>query len=133
MKQNLYVEFHNALMGFSGRLNEQTILSIAEQSGLNVDQLKQDMTDPQIKPPLIAICNSRASLGRQRHPTTLSLAMKLCAERLISINSSNRLPQREARRSKGLFAFYIKPTDWMSPAPAAAHRYKTDLTQLANY
>jgi len=49
MKQDLYMELHNALMGFNGRLNEQTILSIAEQSGINVDQLKRDMTDPKIQ------------------------------------------------------------------------------------
>ncbi|MEE4378589.1 MAG: DsbA family protein [Candidatus Competibacteraceae bacterium] len=48
-QQNLYMAFHNALMEFNGRLNEQAILSIAEQSGLNVDQLKQDMTDPKIQ------------------------------------------------------------------------------------
>ncbi|NJN45360.1 MAG: DsbA family protein [Candidatus Competibacteraceae bacterium] len=49
IKQNLYMEFHNALMSMNGRLNESVILSIAGQSGLNVDQLKQDMADPQIQ------------------------------------------------------------------------------------
>jgi protein-disulfide isomerase len=49
MKQNRYMELHNALMRFNGRLGEQQVLSIAEQSGLNVDQLKQDMADPQIQ------------------------------------------------------------------------------------
>lgn len=48
-KQNKYLEFHNALMKHSGALNATKIQEIAKSVGLNVEQLKKDMTDPAVK------------------------------------------------------------------------------------
>lgn len=48
-KQNKYLEFHNALMKHSGALNASKIQEIAKSVGLNVEQLKKDMTDPAVK------------------------------------------------------------------------------------
>lgn len=42
-KQGKYFEFHDNMLKSKGRLNENLILSIAKQSGLDVDQLKKDM------------------------------------------------------------------------------------------
>ncbi|RIA55473.1 DsbA family protein [Dichotomicrobium thermohalophilum] len=48
-KQGKYVEFHDALMSLSQRIeNEETIFKVAEEVGLDVDQLKTDMQDPEI-------------------------------------------------------------------------------------
>lgn len=46
--QGLYMEFHEALMNHKGRLDDATILSIADSVGLDVDQLKVDMEAPEI-------------------------------------------------------------------------------------
>ncbi len=49
IKQNKYVEFHNALFKLDGSLNENKITEAAKSVGLNVDQLKTDMNAPAIK------------------------------------------------------------------------------------
>jgi protein-disulfide isomerase len=48
-RQGRYVEFHHALMDANGRVDETSVLSIAEKVGLDVDRLKQDMQDPAIQ------------------------------------------------------------------------------------
>ena len=47
-KQGLYKEFHLALMGNRGRLNERLVMRHAERVGLDVDQLRQDMEAPEV-------------------------------------------------------------------------------------
>ncbi|WP_258600332.1 DsbA family protein [Mesorhizobium sp. AR10] len=47
-KQGKYEPFHHALMAARGRLSEFSILTIARQVGLDVEQLKRDMDDPAI-------------------------------------------------------------------------------------
>ncbi|WP_159587652.1 DsbA family protein [Chelativorans xinjiangense] len=47
-KQGKYEAFHNALMGFPGRVSESSTLTIAGDIGLDVEQLKRDMGDPAI-------------------------------------------------------------------------------------
>lgn len=47
-KQDLYMEFHTALMEFQGRLNDDVIFGKAEEVGLDIERLKADMEDPQI-------------------------------------------------------------------------------------
>ncbi|NGO53002.1 DsbA family protein [Allomesorhizobium camelthorni] len=47
-KQGKYEAFHLALMGSRGRLSESSILTIAGQVGIEVEQLKRDMDDPAI-------------------------------------------------------------------------------------
>lgn len=47
-KQDLYMEFHTALMEFQGRLSDDVIFAKADEVGLDIDQLKSDMDDPRI-------------------------------------------------------------------------------------
>lgn len=48
-KQNLYSEFHLSLMKIKGRVNEKTIFTNAEKIGLNINKMKIDMNDTEIK------------------------------------------------------------------------------------
>ncbi|MCT9000273.1 DsbA family protein [Chelativorans intermedius] len=48
LKQGKYDAFHHALMGFPGRIGENSTLTIAGDVGLDVEQLKRDMQDPAI-------------------------------------------------------------------------------------
>ncbi len=43
-KQDKYMAMHAALMNHKGRLSEDVVLSLAKENGLDVDQLKKDMT-----------------------------------------------------------------------------------------
>lgn len=45
----LYLEFNDALMTHGGPLNETTILKIAERVGLDVDELSEQMDDPELQ------------------------------------------------------------------------------------
>ncbi len=47
-KQGKYEEFHWALMGFKGRINEDSTMKVAQEVGLDVDQLKTDMDAPEV-------------------------------------------------------------------------------------
>lgn len=47
-EQGLYREFHNALMTSGKRLEKAQVLAIAEEVGLDVQQLQADMNDPAI-------------------------------------------------------------------------------------
>lgn len=46
--QGLYEEFHWALMRMRGRAEEATVLKVAEDVGLDIEQLRQDMESPEI-------------------------------------------------------------------------------------
>jgi protein-disulfide isomerase len=48
-RQGRYVEFHKAMMNASGRVDETLTLSIAEEAGLDIERLKQDMRDPAVQ------------------------------------------------------------------------------------
>ena len=48
-RQGRYVEFHKALMDADSRVDETSVLAIAEEVGLDVERLKQDMQDPAIQ------------------------------------------------------------------------------------
>ncbi len=41
--QGKYKEFHDAMMALKGRANEQSVLRVARQIGLDIDKLKADM------------------------------------------------------------------------------------------
>jgi protein-disulfide isomerase len=47
-KQGKYEEFHWALMGFKGRIEETSTLDIAAEIGLDIDRLKADMEEPSV-------------------------------------------------------------------------------------
>lgn len=48
-RQGKYGEFHEALMNADGRVEEATVLAIAEEVGLDVERLKEDIEDPAIQ------------------------------------------------------------------------------------
>lgn len=48
-EQGLYVAFHDRLMSGSEQLSEKMIFDIAEDTGLNVEKLRQDMELPEIE------------------------------------------------------------------------------------
>ena len=48
VKQDKYDELHFALMDQEGRLDQLRILQIAQDLGLDIDQLQKDMRDPEI-------------------------------------------------------------------------------------
>lgn len=60
-RQGKYQDLHKAFMASSGELGEDEILTIAEKVGLNVDQLKKDMHDPEIEKQIAA----NKALGRK--------------------------------------------------------------------
>lgn len=47
-KQDLYEPFHVAMMSMEGRANEQTVLQVARDIGLDIAQLRADMDDSAI-------------------------------------------------------------------------------------
>lgn len=49
MKQDKFVDFHNAMMKNKRALTEDLILKIARDSGVDEDQLLTDMADPEIE------------------------------------------------------------------------------------
>ena len=52
-KQDLYNEFHISLMNIKGRVSEEKVFSNAKEIGLDVDQLKIDMNNPEIEQLLV--------------------------------------------------------------------------------
>ncbi len=48
-RQGKYGEFHEALMNAESRVEETTVLAIAEEIGLDVERLKEDIEDPAIQ------------------------------------------------------------------------------------
>ena len=52
-KQDLYNEFHISLMNIKGRVNEEKVFSTAKEIGLDIDQLKIDMNNPEIEQQLV--------------------------------------------------------------------------------
>lgn len=49
VKQKKYDDFHYALMKFKGRLEEKSVFKVAEEVGLNLDDLKKEMQSPAIR------------------------------------------------------------------------------------
>lgn len=43
-----YLAFNDAMMTWQGGLNEATVISLAEEAGLDADRLRDDMNDPKI-------------------------------------------------------------------------------------
>ena len=53
-EQDRYVEYHNALMGHRGALSDDVIFRIAEDVGLDVDRLRQDMESEAVQEEIAA-------------------------------------------------------------------------------
>jgi protein-disulfide isomerase len=47
-EQGKYEEFHNALMTMQGRAEEQSVMRVAANVGLDTDQLRRDMEAPEV-------------------------------------------------------------------------------------
>ncbi len=67
-KQGKYEEFHNALMANQGRASEANVLSIADDLGMDLDQLRADMNSPEIDAHFAASQQLTQSLGLQGTP-----------------------------------------------------------------
>ena len=52
-KQNMYNNFHLSLMKIKGRVDEEKVFSTAKKIGLNIDQLKIDMNNPEVEEQLM--------------------------------------------------------------------------------
>ena len=48
-KQNLYNKFHLSLMKIKGRVDEEKVFDTAKKIGLNINQLKIDMNNPEVE------------------------------------------------------------------------------------
>jgi len=48
-QQGLYFAFHEALMQAGGRADEESVLAVARDVGLDVERLRSDMKDPEIQ------------------------------------------------------------------------------------
>jgi protein-disulfide isomerase len=62
VKQGKYQQYHQALIGFRGRLETDVIFDTAKNVGLDVDRLRKDMEAPQITDEIIANFNLARSL-----------------------------------------------------------------------
>ncbi|MBI3445709.1 MAG: DsbA family protein [Magnetospirillum sp.] len=67
--QAKYDEVHKALMKFRGRLDEKTIYRLAGEAGLNVEQLKKDVNNPDIERQLKKTLDLARSLDIGGTPT----------------------------------------------------------------
>ncbi|MBW8728935.1 MAG: DsbA family protein, partial [Inquilinus limosus] len=66
--QGKYLEFHTKMMGLKGQLTDQVIYDTAQQVGLDLDKLKQDMNDASVVAELRANMDLAQALGVQGTP-----------------------------------------------------------------
>jgi len=62
-KQNLYLEYHLALMAHKGPFEETVLEDLAKKAGLDVAKLKEDVKDPAIKETIAENLRMAATLG----------------------------------------------------------------------
>lgn len=67
-KQGKYLDFHTKMMGLKGQLTDDVIYETAQQVGLDLDKLKQDMNDPSVVAELRANMDLAEALGVQGTP-----------------------------------------------------------------
>ena len=67
--QGSYESYHNALMAFRGQLSEARIFEIADEVGLDVARLRQDMDAPEIADQILANFNLARALHIYQTPT----------------------------------------------------------------
>ena len=70
-RQDKYVPLHNALMGFRGRLSEESVMTIAAGVGLDVDQLKADMQLPEVQQVIEATHAAAQAMNIRGTPTMI--------------------------------------------------------------
>ena len=62
-EQGLYQEMHEALMGARGRVDEASVMRIAEEAGLDVERLRADMEAPEVQAHIDTSMQLAQSLG----------------------------------------------------------------------
>ena len=67
-KQGLYNQFHSSLMSLRGKISENKIFNTAKNIGLNIEQLKIEMNNPEIKNQLLQNREIAKSLGLNGTP-----------------------------------------------------------------
>ena len=67
-KQNMYNNFHLSLMKIKGRVDEEKVFSTAKKIGLNIDQLKIDMNNPEVEEQLMKNRDIAKLLGLKGTP-----------------------------------------------------------------
>lgn len=67
-KQGKYEEFHNALMGHEGRASQAMVLSLADDLGLDIDQLRADMNGAEVDAHIATSRQLTQSLGLNGTP-----------------------------------------------------------------
>lgn len=68
-EQDAYDAFHNAMMEFPGRADEDTVMTVAELVGLDLDQLREDMKDPAIAEHIAGSMEFTRALGLSGTPS----------------------------------------------------------------
>ncbi|OYZ89563.1 MAG: hypothetical protein B7X99_19250 [Rhizobiales bacterium 17-65-6] len=68
-KQDKYPEFHNALMGLRGKVEADTVLRVAGEIGLDVEQLKTDMQAPEVDEHIATSMRLAEALGFNGTPS----------------------------------------------------------------
>lgn len=67
-KQGKYFEFHSALMNQKGKIVEADALRVAKEIGLDMEQLKKDMSSPEIERQIAANAQLAHSMGVDATP-----------------------------------------------------------------
>jgi len=67
-QQDLYVPYHNALMGHRGRMSEDVVFDLAEQVGLDVERLRADMDSDAVTREIAANMALAQALGIRGTP-----------------------------------------------------------------
>jgi protein-disulfide isomerase len=67
--QGKYEEFHTALMGLKGRVEEASVLRMAKKIGLDVDQLRTDMGSPEVEAHIATSMQLAQTLGFSGTPS----------------------------------------------------------------
>lgn len=62
-EQDMYEEFHWALMGMEGRAEEASVMQIAAEIGIDTDQLRRDMAAPEIEAHIATSMRLTQALG----------------------------------------------------------------------
>jgi protein-disulfide isomerase len=68
-EQGKYEEFHWALMGLKGRVEEPRVLKVAAEIGLDVERLKADMNSPAVEEHIASTMQLAEALGFNGTPT----------------------------------------------------------------
>jgi protein-disulfide isomerase len=70
-RQDKYVELHNALMAYRGRLSEDAVMTLAGDVGLDVKRLRSDMERPEVREAIDANLQLAHALGIRGTPTII--------------------------------------------------------------